>query len=425
MLNPVAALHRMQRLALLAAAGAVRSASASPHDSLAPPAPSWAAHNSLPLRAAASPAPEYALHFVAESTYLPDPDKLASGRQGEDAGLVSRYALGVADGVGSWTNVGVDAGLYSRSLMRSAGEAASAATAAAEAAAALADASVGLGAGAGGVALDPAALLVHAHNVTHFRGSSTAVLATTGSDGTLAVLNLGDSGAMVWRRSTPPVLGPTRRLPPAEAELLWSPLLRTREQTHYFNCPLQLMHGEGGDPPSSAAGGVVSPSAGDLVLLATDGVFDNLFERDIQRLLGRVEWAPCAAFIRLKKARYAAAAEAAGAAAEAASGRAPVEPPAALSPRILNLAQPAPVSDFELAAAEKACRSALLSMAAIIAVGAQRVGGDPTAMSPFAAASRAPGSGTRPVIGGKMDDAYVVLGLLVPDERHAGRRRGL
>lgn len=47
----------------------------------------------------------------------PHPDKVAKG--GEDAYYIAdnKLSLGVADGVGGWADIGVDAGEYSRMLM--------------------------------------------------------------------------------------------------------------------------------------------------------------------------------------------------------------------------------------------------------------------------------------------------------------------
>lgn len=58
-----------------------------------------------------------ALKLLSGSCCLPHPDKEAKG--GEDAHFIceDEQVIGVADGVGGWADVGVDAGLYSRELM--------------------------------------------------------------------------------------------------------------------------------------------------------------------------------------------------------------------------------------------------------------------------------------------------------------------
>ncbi|WVZ05557.1 hypothetical protein V8G54_018903 [Vigna mungo] len=57
------------------------------------------------------------LKLVSGSCYLPHPDKEITG--GEDAHFISseEQAIGVADGVGGWADLGVNAGYYSRELM--------------------------------------------------------------------------------------------------------------------------------------------------------------------------------------------------------------------------------------------------------------------------------------------------------------------
>jgi len=47
---------------------------------------------------------------------IPHPDKKAKG--GEDACLVKKNLMIVADGVGGWSNEGIDSGIYSRTLVK-------------------------------------------------------------------------------------------------------------------------------------------------------------------------------------------------------------------------------------------------------------------------------------------------------------------
>jgi len=55
--------------------------------------------------------------MLSGSCYLPHPDKEETG--GEDAHFIcaEEQAIGVADGVGGWADVGVNAGLFSRELI--------------------------------------------------------------------------------------------------------------------------------------------------------------------------------------------------------------------------------------------------------------------------------------------------------------------
>lgn len=56
------------------------------------------------------------LKLNSASCYLPHPDKEETG--GEDAHFIyDEQAIGVADGVGGWADLGIDAGQYARELM--------------------------------------------------------------------------------------------------------------------------------------------------------------------------------------------------------------------------------------------------------------------------------------------------------------------
>lgn len=60
---------------------------------------------------------ERTLKLISGSCYLPHPDKEETG--GEDAHFIceDERVIGVADGVGGWADVGVDAGQFARELM--------------------------------------------------------------------------------------------------------------------------------------------------------------------------------------------------------------------------------------------------------------------------------------------------------------------
>lgn len=83
--------------------------------------------------------------------------------------------------------------------------------------------------------------------------------------GVLKYANLGDSGFMVIRGN--------------------KVAFRTREQTHAFNTPLQI--GTGGDLPTDAEEGKVELEEGDVIVVGTDGLFDNLFDHEIVDLVAK------------------------------------------------------------------------------------------------------------------------------------------
>ncbi|KAK3838405.1 MAG: phosphatase 2C-like domain-containing protein, partial [Linnemannia elongata] len=90
-------------------------------------------------------------------------------------------------------------------------------------------------------------------------GSSTACLAILRDD-ELRIANLGDCGVSIIRRN----------------EFIF----RTEEQQHSFNYPYQLGTGST-DSPTDAQVFTVKVESGDIVVMGTDGIFDNLFDEDI------------------------------------------------------------------------------------------------------------------------------------------------
>lgn len=180
-----------------------------------------------------------ALCLSSGSWALPHPEKLTRG--GEDALFVGRGCAGVADGVGGWADLGVDPGIYSREFMK-----------------ATADAIATLS------AVDPdgkpLAVLhhAHAHATRTSRGSTTACFAYLEEDGaSLKVANLGDSAVFVIR----------------QGKLAF----KTPAQQHEFNFPFQLGSGAS-DTADMADVYDVAVRAGDIIVLGTDGLTDNVYD---------------------------------------------------------------------------------------------------------------------------------------------------
>lgn len=91
------------------------------------------------------------------------------------------------------------------------------------------------------------------------RGSATfCVLALDASSAVLRSANLGDSGFSLYRNG--------------------ALIFRSKEQQHGFNCPFQLGHG---DTPAMARKEAIDVEPGDVVIVASDGLFDNVFDKDI------------------------------------------------------------------------------------------------------------------------------------------------
>lgn len=202
-------------------------------------------------------------------------------------------AFGVADGVGGWAEVGVDAGAYARMLMDCArDEAERAMLEAAEASAARrrrqkggggegasssAAASSSVPAPAPGAEddddneeppkLSAQDILERAFYRTDVQGSSTAcVLVLNGA--TLAASNLGDSGFCVVRGG---------------ATAFQSP-----QQQHNFNFPYQLGSAESmSDQPQAAMRFEMEVAPGDIVIVGSDGLWDNVFAEEAAAIVSR------------------------------------------------------------------------------------------------------------------------------------------
>ncbi|KAM0967824.1 hypothetical protein ACFX13_016565 [Malus domestica] len=179
------------------------------------------------------------LKLTSGSYYLPHPDKEETG--GEDAHFIcaNEQAIGVADGVGGWADLGVNSGLYSRELMSNS-------------VAAVQEEPKG--------SVDPARVLEKAHSSTKARGSSTACIIALTEQGIHAV-NLGDSGFIVVRDGCT--------------------VFRSPVQQHDFNFTYQLESGNNGDLPSSGQVFTVPVAPGDVIIAGTDGLFDNLYNNEI------------------------------------------------------------------------------------------------------------------------------------------------
>ncbi|KAK1618353.1 hypothetical protein QYE76_023870 [Lolium multiflorum] len=163
----------------------------------------------------------------------------------EDAGVV-----GVADGVGGYRKNGVDAGAFSRGLMTSAFEQVLTAEP--------------------GTPVCPYTLLERAYEETvasAATGGSTAVILSLAVAGTalLKWAYIGDSAFSVFR----------------DGALLH----RSQRQQKRFNCPLQLNGRRSGDSITQANVGEIAVRHGDVLVVGTDGLFDNVFDADLERLV--------------------------------------------------------------------------------------------------------------------------------------------
>ena len=179
------------------------------------------------------------MRFVFGNCLIPHPNK--ADRGGEDALFTSDEinALGVSDGVGSWYSRGVDPGIYARELMR------------------LTEVAIQAG------KLDPVQALRQAYAANKERGTATACVALL-DDGQLNSVNVGDSGFIILRVGQ---------------------VIQSRQITiHSFNFPFQLGQGSPDQPEDGVVVGIkLKPE--DIIVMATDGLWDNLFEEQVAELV--------------------------------------------------------------------------------------------------------------------------------------------
>ncbi|XP_012244564.1 protein phosphatase PTC7 homolog isoform X3 [Bombus vosnesenskii] len=164
--------------------------------------------------------------------------RIRKGQFGDDAWFSAKFktveVIGVADGVGGWRHYGIDPGEFSSFLMRTC------------------ERLVSMGRFKPS---EPAGLLA--------RSSTACVIVLNKETSSICAANIGDSGFVVVRKG--------------------EVVHRSSEQQHYFNTPFQLSlppPGHSGlvlsDSPESADTSSFGVEDGDVILLATDGVFDNV-----------------------------------------------------------------------------------------------------------------------------------------------------
>ena len=291
------------------------------------------------------------LSLIATGANIPHPDKVQKG--GEDAWFVRVGKNGggemyVADGVGGFNEQGVDPGLYARVLTYEAAKAKEAAN------------RNPLNRG------EPKNLIRAAQEATKLPGASTMVIVEC--VGTrIRGANLGDSGFRVVR----------------DGDIVFA----TRAQEHYFNCPYQLGYeplSEDTDVAADADEFEFTVKPGDLVIMGTDGLFDNVFDDEIAAVA------------------VAAAASVAGSGALSAARA---------------------VSEQLAAIARKHAEDPLYESPYAVEAAAERAGGAAKPKGPMgflnAFAGAAASAVTGKKLGGKMDDITVVVGAVVATDAAA------
>jgi len=199
---------------------------------------------------------------------IPNPRKAYRG--GEDSYLVSsptNSTLAVADGVGGWESKGVNPRAFADQILKRTYEF--------------------IKSGEN----DPFNALSAGFEMTNETGSSTVCIGKMTPDGIFRVANMGDSGFLIIR----------------DGEIF----LQSSEHQHQFNFPYQLGRNKYGEPhgedrPSDAEIYQVSMKKGDIIVMGSDGLLDNVWPKEILDYINKQPKNPIALAEGLARIAYGA-----------------------------------------------------------------------------------------------------------------------
>jgi len=185
-------------------------------------------------------------HFHYGANLTPHPQKIAKG--GEDAFWANNYVLSVADGVGGNALSGIDPSKFAKYLCELIG--------------------TFVNEGKPEFKNNPKQLIHEAAMNNPHPGTSTLAVAYLDRDAPiLRTSYIGDSRYVIYRRR----------------EGKWGIFYEAQEQQRRFNFPYQL--GKNADHPSVAWEFKHEVEDGDIVVLASDGLFDNMYMGQILEAL--------------------------------------------------------------------------------------------------------------------------------------------
>jgi protein phosphatase PTC7 len=205
--------------------------------------------------------------FTSGVVKIPHFTKLEKG--GEDAYAIHDGMICVADGVGGWNESGIDPSKYSKELSENVYKE--------------------FLKNGNKLYSNPKQIFKEAAFNTKAIGSSTFCMCVLDLDKNyIYTVNLGDSGYMILRprsslHSAPPNSALKNILNVSQPENPFQLIFKSEEQTHSFNFPYQV--GTNGDSPNSAITNVHQFEEDDIIILATDGLWDNLFENQIMNII--------------------------------------------------------------------------------------------------------------------------------------------
>lgn len=175
------------------------------------------------------------------ASLLPRPSKALTG--GEDAYFIlDPNWLGVADGVGEWSFEGINAGIYAQELMANCKKFISD------------NANV----------TNPQEVIAQSALQAYSPGSSTILVAYFDGQA-LYVATIGDSGFLVIRNGTI--------------------FKKSTPRSYEFNFPFQIRSGD--DPSKLIEVYEIELDEGDVIVTATDGLFDNLYDQEIVSIVSK------------------------------------------------------------------------------------------------------------------------------------------
>ncbi len=195
--------------------------------------------------------------FHYGSAMIPHPRKIKRG--GEDALFTTNKKLGIFDGVSAWMEEdGIDAGIYALSLSEIAKDA--------------------------DEDLNPSEMLENAVANTTVTGSATTCVVSLDDDLKLEICNVGDSGFLLLRQI------PIREfrwfnflwyLRQFEREEEYFIVAKSVPMIHAENHPFQLGSEDAPTRDNIPESSFMKTKVGDIIILGTDGLFDNLSETEI------------------------------------------------------------------------------------------------------------------------------------------------
>ncbi|KAJ0743919.1 putative protein-serine/threonine phosphatase [Helianthus annuus] len=181
--------------------------------------------------------------LLSGAALLEHPSKALTG--GDDAYFVAGSKwLGVASGVSQWSFEGTGPGVYAHELMKTCEEIV------------LDTCSV--------TVTNPVELLCRGVKETNMSGSSNVLLANFNGQ-VLHVANIGDTGFLVIRHG--------------------AIYKKSSPSLHEFHFALQVEDSD--DPLQLVEESLIELEVGDIVISATDGLFDNLYEREITMIVSK------------------------------------------------------------------------------------------------------------------------------------------